>query len=358
MENLQQSFGNKKRKQGDIYGCLTLLEETNPEKHRWKVKCNKCNTEFELASSSLTKYYKENVQSCRYCPKEYTPSKYKIGEIFGCLKIIEVISNSKFKVECQNCKNILEISGSYLSQYASQNIQHCRYCKTKVKTEGYKYKAGDILGNCYELQKLISGGNIWIVKCTKCGKLQEQSIPNMKKHKKDTCFYCEHPNSSKPAFGRTRQACMNIDERIYTYYKNSVENRNLDPLNKQKEWNLNFEQYKKLIHSNCFYCGEPPTNDNVWNKSGKRSSDIEEVYINGIDRIDSNKGYSIDNCVPCCPQCNHMKLHYTTEQFFHKIKQIYNYQKMFDGQSNNDVASSECEMGDTLPDNAEGNDMT
>lgn len=241
MENLQQSFGYRKRMSGDIYGCLTLLEEVDPKKHNWKVRCNKCNSEFSLSSSGLVRYHKENIQNCKYCPKEYTPDKYRIGEIFGCLKIIDIVNKSKFKVECQNCKQILEISISYLSKYSSENIQHCKYCKSKIKTEGLKYKAGDIIGNCYELQQLISGTSIWIVKCIKCGKLQEQSIPNMKKHKKDTCFYCEHPNSSKPAFGRTRQACMDIDERIYTYYKNNVESHNSDPTKKQKEWNLDFE---------------------------------------------------------------------------------------------------------------------
>ena len=48
--------------------------------------------------------------------------------------------------------------------------------------------------------------------------------------------------------------------------------------------------------------------------------DFSPVRINGIDRINSDKGYTIDNCVPCCAQCNHMKLDYTTEEFLTKIK--------------------------------------
>lgn len=40
----------------------------------------------------------------KICSKVLVIKKRKQGDIYGCLKIIEVISNSKFKVECQNCK--------------------------------------------------------------------------------------------------------------------------------------------------------------------------------------------------------------------------------------------------------------
>ena len=46
--------------------------------------------------------------------------------------------------------------------------------------------------------------------------------------------------------------------------------------------------------------------------------------VNGIDRKDSTKGYSIDNCVPCCPMCNKMKQTFTEEEFLNQIAKIYN----------------------------------
>lgn len=47
--------------------------------------------------------------------------------------------------------------------------------------------------------------------------------------------------------------------------------------------------------------------------------DIEAV---GIDRVDSQKGYSKGNCVPCCEVCNEMKLDYPVAEWLAKMKQI------------------------------------
>lgn len=137
----------------------------------------------------------------------------------------------------------------------------------------------------------------------------------MKRMKSNKCFYCEHPYSEKVAFGRLRENLkMPIDERIYSYYKNKIETDNIkNPTKKQKEFKLTIEEFSNLIHQRCYYCGELPSADNVWNKSGKRKMDDSLIKINGIDRIDSNKGYTADNCVACCPQCNRMKLDYSTE---------------------------------------------
>ena len=58
-------------------------------------------------------------------------------------------------------------------------------------------------------------------------------------------------------------------------------------------------------------------------KTASYKNEYEE--INGIDRIDSSKEYSLDNCVPCCEMCNKMKNTYTQDVFFEKITQIYNH---------------------------------
>ena len=62
---------------------------------------------------------------------------------------------------------------------------------------------------------------------------------------------------------------------------------------------LNFElseqQAITMLHSNCYYCDKP--------------------NADGIDRIDSTKNYTVDNCVPCCGICNRMKNKYDLDTF-------------------------------------------
>ena len=42
-----------------------------------------------------------------------------------------------------------------------------------------------------------------------------------------------------------------------------------------------------------------------------------------IDRKDSNKGYSADNCVSCCFLCNKLKSNFFTEKEFIEIAEKY-----------------------------------
>ena len=44
----------------------------------------------------------------------------------------------------------------------------------------------------------------------------------------------------------------------------------------------------------------------------------------GIDRKDNNKGYTNDNCVPCCGFCNKMKMDHSIDEFYSQIIRIYN----------------------------------
>lgn len=39
------------------------------------------------------------------------------------------------------------------------------------------------------------------------------------------------------------------------------------------------------------------------------------TFINGIDRVDSSIGYTIQNSVPCCKICNYAKHNLTLEEF-------------------------------------------
>lgn len=54
--------------------------------------------------------------------------------------------------------------------------------------------------------------------------------------------------------------------------------------------NITFETFKDLISGMCYYCESP------LNKSG-----------HSLDRIDSSKGYMLENVVPCCMLCNKIK---------------------------------------------------
>ena len=85
----------------------------------------------------------------------------------------------------------------------------------------------------------------------------------------------------------------------YTYY----ERYKKAAINKGLEFNLTIEQFSTLWKQPCIYC----------------KTSIETV---GIDRIDSSKGYIIDNISPCCTTCNLMKRHVSVKDFINHCKLI------------------------------------
>jgi hypothetical protein len=90
-------------------------------------------------------------------------------------------------------------------------------------------------------------------------------------------------------------------------------------------YDLTFEEHQKLIYKDCAYCGAPPkkSSNNLIIKRGKIHDPY--LYFNGVDRIDNEKGYNTDNCVPCCTTCNYMKRMLSVEEFLAHISRIYKF---------------------------------
>jgi len=91
-----------------------------------------------------------------------------------------------------------------------------------------------------------------------------------------------------------------------------------------KKWALSDEQFRKLLNSNCHYCGIPPY------KIHPRSTDY--IY-NGVDRVDSSLGYIPGNVVTCCEICNKAKRDLTTEEFLAWVDRISKHQGCFGAES-------------------------
>lgn len=69
---------------------------------------------------------------------------------------------------------------------------------------------------------------------------------------------------------------------------------------------LTEQNFNDIISNKCFYCGK----ENTIN------------HKNGIDRIDSQIGYIINNCYSCCKTCNFIKNRININKLFKKFKKI------------------------------------
>lgn len=104
---------------------------------------------------------------------------------------------------------------------------------------------------------------------------------------------------------------------VFRDYIRGAKNRNI-------EFNLSEEEFKKLTQQNCYYCGVEP--QQVKNKNGAHIFKISKFIYNGIDRLDNLLGYTLDNCAPCCRTCNIAKATKTVEEYLLWIKRVYEFQ--------------------------------
>jgi hypothetical protein len=91
----------------------------------------------------------------------------------------------------------------------------------------------------------------------------------------------------------------------YTVYQRNAKH-------KDRNFDLSEADFIAITQQPCVYCGE-------------YSDTYNDELFNGIDRIDSDLGYSINNCVPCCATCNRMKMDLDVNDWIGKMKQIISH---------------------------------
>lgn len=129
-------------------------------------------------------------------------------------------------------------------------------------------------------------------RCSVCGYVEFQEFRDaMSQYPQYMCGKCREPKNIGSG---------TFEKRKYQRYVNTK-------TAKTKGFGLTFKQFSILINSKCFYCGLKPS---------------DSTETNGVDRINSDYGYSLSNCLPCCTKCNHMKLDMTVAEFILRVGQI------------------------------------
>lgn len=83
------------------------------------------------------------------------------------------------------------------------------------------------------------------------------------------------------------------------------------------KFRLSVQHAKRLMGDFCFYCGSPPLS--LMDKPGSFGAFV----YNGIDRIDSSRGYVRSNVVTCCANCNWVKGRCSFGRFIAWIKAVH-----------------------------------
>jgi len=113
----------------------------------------------------------------------------------------------------------------------------------------------------------------------------------------------------------------NNPEKVQNNNQNKINNINLQygvysrcAGDKNLDFEISQEEFNKIVKEPCHYC-------NI----------IQERGFNGVDRLDSNAGYVLDNCVSCCKTCNFMKCSLPVDVFLKRIEHILTYNNKING---------------------------
>lgn len=256
-------------------GCSCTI--TNKEeaiiasaKHVFRSYYNDGNLKFE-------DFYKMSQLSCAYCGTKASDSLNKINIFINS-------KTSRYASEFAMKNGLFQYNGldrvdSLMPHNLNNVVPCCRTCnrfKIKLSTQEFLKK----------ILQLNTNINIIYIKDIKISK-------NMDDYKK-----------------------------LYPYRNNGNENFLLSKISGIKKnakirklyFNLTKEQVAQLVTSNCIYCNHLPN--------------PEKLKYNGIDRLNNLKGYTGDNCVSACVNCNVSKNDMTFEQFISWINVITSFQKL------------------------------
>lgn len=101
---------------------------------------------------------------------------------------------------------------------------------------------------------------------------------------------------------------------------------------------ISFEKFLELSQMNCFHCGSPVqntgstkvrrTSKRTQNGRTKKGNAITATFkYHGLDRIDNDKGHTLDNVLPCCWACNNLRGGRELSTFLVHITKIINNYK-------------------------------
>lgn len=158
----------------------------------------------------------------------------------------------------------------------------------------------------------------WLFDC-ECGTQFIGVLSFIKKQKMASCG-CAH--------SATQLGAENI---MFKSYQIGAKKRNLD-------FTLEFSDFQALVNTNCFYCDTPP-------KERDYSYKVFKPKLNGIDRKNNDLGYTKENSLPCCTECNYFKRTLPYEKFLTLTKRIALAQT-----KKNYQESLTAKIGDTLLD--------
>jgi hypothetical protein len=242
---------------------------------------------------------------CKICTS-IKKINYKVGDKHNMLTIISIegpgnslwsIGNTVALCKCKCGKT----SKKQMKYLVSGNTKSCGCLKTVSLV-------GDRFGSLKVLKKLGSHkkrGIKYLCSCD-CGNEVIKYTSNLTQHRqgRQQCISC---------------GCHIKKRRMDSILKNRLRKYKVAAQARGIVFRLKDFDFFELIQKPCHYCGQAPRL--LDNRNENKT--LGTLAVNGVDRVDSEIPYEINNVVPCCKFCNLAKLDWSKEYFLDKLDKIY-----------------------------------
>lgn len=317
---------------GKRFGRLTVIgRDTARDGYYWICQCN-CGSEPKSINGSSLK--RGLTTSCGCYSREKAESKAinLVGQKFGRLTVISKADKKGSGVywvcDC-DCGKKSIIASSYDMRNGKKTSCGCER-EEQYDLTGQRFGLLTVIGK--SSKKNSSGDTLWICDCdcgTKRKLISRSNLLAKGKYKTISCG-C-YTKAGKHLINKDSDREHHI--KVFLYGKLKARNRKIGFDNKLL---ISFDEYVKIVNMPCFYCGLENSNTTydtecyeyrykekeVFEKT--RTSDTV-LYHNGVDRIDSSKGYEFGNVVPCCKYCNMAKMDHTLKEFLEWGERAYQH---------------------------------
>lgn len=249
------------------------------------------------------------------------------GKKFGKLTVIKRLDNIVYRNKQQrviwlclcDCGKYIKKQSNYLRKSKNPNCG----CEDKNYIDLTGLRFGRlvvlVLAEEHEIKHHVGRSKYWVCHCdcgndkvicshalmtgitTSCGCYHSEISAQMGRNTRGT----KRPDVSLPIY----VAGLNG---LYGKYKRQAKE-------KDRNFELTLEEFGDLTKQNCHYCGKDPL------QSFHKNQFNGDYLYNGLDRMDSSKGYTIDNVVTCCGECNRRKSDMPYEEFLAWIERVYNH---------------------------------
>ncbi len=150
------------------------------------------------------------------------------------------------------------------------------------------------------------GGHLTYLWLCDCGVTKEIPASSVRQGLTQSCGCLRRLRTSER---RRKASGTAIRRAIFTNYKNTARKEG-------RCFQLTLDMFTKLTSLPCAYCGALPLET-------RRPGSYGACAYTGLDRLDSSKGYTLDNVVPACKACNWLKRDSSVEDFLNWIKRCY-----------------------------------